>query len=89
MWYPDLTELSLTAMGEQMIDTAKDFRLGRIFLDRTPWAVYPAFSGFHGMEETIERIWRPRISARFPSPASFLPTVMNPSGKASRPTRSS
>jgi serine protein kinase len=38
-----------------MIDTAKDPRLGRIFLNRT-MRIYPAFSGFHGMEETIERI---------------------------------
>src|ERR1700686_2913106 len=38
-----------------MIDTAKDPRLGRIFLNRTMRA-YPAFTGFHGMEETIERI---------------------------------
>src|SRR5207342_627981 len=38
-----------------MIDTAKDPRLGRIFLNRT-MRVYPAFAGFHGMEETIERI---------------------------------
>src|SRR5260370_1083828 len=46
----------LAAIGEpQMIDTAKDPRLGRIFLNRTIRA-YPAFSGFFGMEETIERI---------------------------------
>src|SRR5258705_178627 len=38
-----------------MIDTAKDARLGRIFLNRTMRA-YPAFAGFYGMEETIERI---------------------------------
>src|SRR5260370_31773664 len=38
-----------------MIDTAKDARLGRIFLNRT-MRVYPAFVGFYGMEETIERI---------------------------------
>ena len=36
-----------------MIDTAKDPRLGRIFLNRTMRA-YPAYAGFHGMEETIE-----------------------------------
>jgi serine protein kinase len=46
----------LAAIGEpQMIDTAKDPRLGRIFLNRTI-RVYPAFAGFYGMEETIERI---------------------------------
>ena len=38
-----------------MIDTARDPRLGRIFLNRTV-RTYPAFAGFHGMEETIERI---------------------------------
>ncbi|ABC91585.1 putative serine protein kinase protein [Rhizobium etli CFN 42] len=38
-----------------MVDTAKDARLGRIFMNRTI-RVYPAFAGFHGMEETIERI---------------------------------
>src|SRR5258708_13357750 len=49
-------ERLLAAIGEpQMIDTAKDARLGRIFLNRTMRA-YPAFTGFHGMEETIERI---------------------------------
>src|SRR5438270_3053636 len=39
----------------QMSDTAKDPRLGRIFLNRT-MRTYPAFAGFYGMEETIERI---------------------------------
>jgi serine protein kinase len=38
-----------------MIDTAKDARLGRIFLNRTIRS-YPAFSKFYGMEETVERI---------------------------------
>src|SRR5467141_726999 len=38
-----------------MIDTARDPRLGRIFLNRTMRA-YPAFAGFYGMEEPIERI---------------------------------
>ena len=37
------------------MDTAKDARLGRIFMNRTI-RVYPAFSEFYGMEETIERI---------------------------------
>jgi serine protein kinase len=36
-------------------NAANDARLGRIFLNRTMRA-YPAFAGFHGMEETIERI---------------------------------
>src|SRR5271156_4245119 len=56
MRYANAAERLLAAIGEpQMIDTAKDARLGRIFLNRTMRA-YPAFSGFHGMEETIERI---------------------------------
>ncbi len=54
--YANAAERLLAAIGEpQMIDTAKDARLGRIFLNRTMRA-YPAFVGFYGMEETIERI---------------------------------
>ena len=54
--YANAAERLLAAIGEpQMIDTAKDPRLGRIFLNRT-MRTYPAFAGFHGMEETIERI---------------------------------
>src|SRR6202051_3109833 len=56
MRYANAAERLLAAIGEpQMIDTAKDPRLGRIFLNRTMRA-YPAFTGFFGMEETIERI---------------------------------
>src|SRR6476659_6858823 len=56
MRYANAAERLLSAIGElQMIDTAKDARLGRIFFNRT-MRVYPAFSGFHGMEDTIERI---------------------------------
>jgi serine protein kinase len=56
MRYANAAERLLAAIGEpQMIDTARDPRLGRIFLNRTMRA-YPAFAGFHGMEETIERI---------------------------------
>src|SRR5881392_2378420 len=56
MRYANAAERILAAIGEpQMIDTAKDQRLGRIFLNRT-MRVYPAFAGFYGMEETIERI---------------------------------
>src|SRR6202046_2030184 len=56
MRYANAAERLLAAIGEpQMIDTAKDPRLGRIFLNRT-MRTYPAFVGFHGMEETIERI---------------------------------
>src|SRR5262245_6753898 len=56
MRYASAAERILAAIGEpEIIDTAKDPRLGRMFLDRTI-RVYPAFSGFFGMEETIERI---------------------------------
>lgn len=56
MLYANAAERLLAAIGEpQMIDTAKDARLGRIFLNRTI-RTYPAFAGFYGMEETIERI---------------------------------
>ncbi len=56
MLYANATERLLAAIGEpEIIDTAKDARLGRIFLNRTI-RVYPAFAGFYGMEETIERI---------------------------------
>ena len=56
MHYANATERLLAAIGEpEIIDTAKDPRLGRIFLNRTIRA-YPAFAGFYGMEETIERI---------------------------------
>src|SRR6266436_1037575 len=56
MRYANAAERLLAAIGEpQMIDTAKDARLGRIFLNRT-MKVYPEFSDFFGMEETIERI---------------------------------
>lgn len=54
--YANATERLLAAIGEpQMVDTARDTRLGRIFMNRTI-RIYPAFAGFHGMEETIERI---------------------------------
>src|SRR5271170_928336 len=56
MLYANATERLLAAIGEpEIIDTARDPRLGRIFLNRTI-RVYPAFAGFYGMEETIERI---------------------------------
>ncbi|AWV22137.1 Serine/threonine protein kinase PrkA [Roseomonas mucosa] len=54
--YASPAERMLKAIGEpETIDTAKDARLGRIFLNRTI-RVYPAFAEFYGMEETIERI---------------------------------
>ncbi|MEJ0058570.1 MAG: PrkA family serine protein kinase [Terricaulis sp.] len=54
--YATAHERLLAAIGEpKMVDTAKDGRLGRIFMNRTV-RFYPAFAEFYGMEETIERI---------------------------------
>ncbi|HVY85825.1 MAG TPA: PrkA family serine protein kinase [Caulobacterales bacterium] len=56
MMYASAHERLLAAIGEpNMVDTAKDTRLGRIFMNRTV-RFYPAFQEFYGMEETIERI---------------------------------
>ena len=56
MTYASAPERILQAIGEpEMIDSSKDARLGRIFMNRTV-RVYPAFSEFFGMEETVERI---------------------------------
>ena len=56
LMYASPHERLLAAIGEpEMVDTAKDARLGRIFSNRT-MRVYPAFAEFYGMEETIERI---------------------------------
>ena len=55
-FYAGAAERMLKAIGEPtMIDTSQDGRLGRIFMNRTI-KVYPEFSDFFGMEETIERI---------------------------------
>jgi serine protein kinase len=49
-------ERLLAAIGEpQIIDTARDQRLGRIFMNRTI-QTFPTFTNFFGMEQTIERI---------------------------------
>ena len=54
--YAGPAERMLRAIGEpEMLDSSKDARLGRIFLNRTI-RIYPAFAEFHGMEETVERI---------------------------------
>jgi serine protein kinase len=54
--YAGPAERMLRAIGEpETVDTAKNPRLGRIFLNRTI-RIYPAFSDFYGMEETIERV---------------------------------
>ena len=56
MMYASAPERILAAIGApELVDTAKDPRLGRIFMNRTV-RLYPAFSEFYGMEETIERI---------------------------------
>jgi serine protein kinase len=49
-------ERMIAAIGEStLVDTSKDPRLGRIYMNRTI-KVYPAFKDFYGLEETIERI---------------------------------
>ncbi|KQP05680.1 PrkA family serine protein kinase [Methylobacterium sp. Leaf93] len=56
LMYATAAERILDAIGKpEFVDTAKDARLGRVFMNRTI-RVYPAFSEFYGMEETIERI---------------------------------
>ena len=56
MMYASAPERILAAIGEpEVVDTARDQRLVRIFMNRTI-KVYPAFSDFYGMEETSERI---------------------------------
>jgi serine protein kinase len=54
--YASAAERMLKAIGEpRVVNTADDQRLGRIYMNRT-MKVYPAFSDFYGLEETIERI---------------------------------
>ncbi len=56
MLYASPSERMVEAIGEPaLVDTAQDSRLSRIFFNRTI-KVYPAFEGFYGMEDTIERI---------------------------------
>lgn len=56
MAYATAAERLLAAIGEpEIVDTAKDPRLARVFMNRTV-RIYPAFAEFYGMEETIERI---------------------------------
>ncbi|MCA1907445.1 MAG: PrkA family serine protein kinase [Magnetospirillum sp.] len=56
MMYASAAERMIAAIGEpSIVDTAKDPRLSRVFMNRT-LKVYPAFAEFYGMEETIERI---------------------------------
>ena len=54
--YATAPERMVAAIGEpQLIDTSADERLGRIFANRTI-KIYPSFSDFYGMEDTVERI---------------------------------
>jgi len=54
--YATAAERVLAAIGEpKIVDTSKDDRLGRIFMNRTI-KMYPSFEEFYGMEETIERV---------------------------------
>jgi serine protein kinase len=56
LMYATAAERILDAIGKpEFVDTARDARLGRVFMNRTI-RIYPAFSEFYGMEETIERI---------------------------------
>ncbi|MDX2265212.1 MAG: PrkA family serine protein kinase [Hyphomicrobiales bacterium] len=56
MMYAGAAERMMAAIGEpRLIDTARDARLGRIFMNRTI-KVYPTFEDFFGLEDTIERI---------------------------------
>ena len=56
MAYASSAERLLKAIGEpEMIDTANNPRLSRLFSNRVI-ARYPAFSDFYGMEEAIEQI---------------------------------
>ena len=55
-FYAGTAERLLAAIGEaELVDTAKDPRLSRIYMNRTI-KVYPKFRDFYGLEETIERI---------------------------------
>ncbi len=54
--YASPAERMIAAIGEpEMVDTSRDPRLSRIFFNRTI-RQYKVFSGFYGMEDTIERI---------------------------------
>jgi len=54
--YASAAERMMAAIGEpELIDTSRDQRFSRVFLNRTI-KIYPAFADFFGMEETIERI---------------------------------
>lgn len=55
-YYANVAERILTAIGEPaLVDTRKDPKLGRLFKNKVI-RLYPAFSEFYGMENTIEQI---------------------------------
>jgi serine protein kinase len=55
-YYKSAAQRMLDAIGEpKVIDTSKDEKMGRIFGNRII-KVYPAFSEFYGMENTIDKI---------------------------------
>jgi serine protein kinase len=54
--YATAAERMIAAIGDpKFVDTSKDIRLGRIFLNRTI-KIYPTLAGFFGMEDTIQRV---------------------------------
>jgi serine protein kinase len=56
MMYATPPERMVAAIGEpELVDTAQDSRLARLFSNRTI-KTYKAFDGFYGMEDTVERI---------------------------------
>jgi serine protein kinase len=56
LMYAGAAERLLAAIGKpEIIDTAQDSRLGRIFMNRTI-RIYPSFANFYGLEQTIEQI---------------------------------
>ena len=56
LMYASAAERILAAIGKpEFIDTSKDSRLGRIFMNRTI-RTYPAFAEFYGMEDSIEQV---------------------------------
>lgn len=56
MAYATAAERMVEAIGKpKIVDTSKDPRLSRIFMNRTV-RIYPAFEDFYGMEDTIENI---------------------------------
>ena len=85
--YASAAERILAAIGEpELVDTAKDPRLGRIFMNRTV-RLYPAFSEFYGMEDTIERIVGYfRYAAQGLEERKQILYLLGPVGGGQRPT---